>query len=96
METTLSSLMTETEVSQALRVSKAALRRWRREHRGPSYLKIERVIRYDPGSVKEFLEQRCSGNNPSAGISSPMKQKAADRESAARREARGEYATPQT
>ena len=48
-------LMTETQVAQILRVSRAALRRWRREHRGPAYLKVERVIRYDPAAVEEFL-----------------------------------------
>src|SRR4051794_1437477 len=79
-------LMTEGQVSEFLAVSKAALRRWRRESRGPGYIKIERVIRYDPKEVKGFLE-RQSLNNETALTGNPVKKKkkAADSGSAARR-----------
>jgi hypothetical protein len=97
METTLSALITETEASRILSVSKAALRRWRREHRGPSFLKIERVVRYDPGALKDFLEQRCSGKRSDlAGDNSTAKKKAADSRSAARKAVRHGHATTST
>jgi hypothetical protein len=46
MEQTLQ-LLNEREAAQRLAVSVAALRRWRREKRGPPFTRIERCIRYD-------------------------------------------------
>ena len=39
-------LLTESEVSEILRCTKAALRRWRREERGPRFIRVGRLIRY--------------------------------------------------
>jgi hypothetical protein len=89
-------LMTEGQVSEFLAVSKAALRRWRRENRGPAYLKIERVIRYDPDAVKGFLQRRSLNNETRSTGKFMNKKKAADSRSAARRQLRNAHATTPT
>ena len=47
--------VTERETSKLMAVSVAALRRWRREHRGPPFLKIGRMVRYRRQDIEEFL-----------------------------------------
>ena len=34
----------------------ATLRKWRHERRGPSYLKIGRMVRYDLNDVSKFMD----------------------------------------
>ena len=53
----LPQMLDETQVSQALAVSVAALRRWRREGRGPQFTRLERCIRYDLRAVERFLAE---------------------------------------
>ena len=56
--------LTEREVAELLRCSVAALRRWRREHRGPHFVKLERLIRYPVSDLREFLDQNTIGSTP--------------------------------
>lgn len=48
-------LLTETEVSKQLRVSLAALRKWRVMNRGPQFLKIGSLVRYRQGDIDIWL-----------------------------------------
>ncbi len=48
-------LFTETEVSKQLRVSLAALRKWRVMNRGPQFLKIGSLVRYRQADVDQWL-----------------------------------------
>ena len=81
METSIQ-LVTERSAARILAVSVAALRRWRRENRGPEFVRCERCIRYDLRALEHFLAERCS-----------TKRIAADPESAAEREVRVGNAT---
>jgi len=54
--TSTQALLTETEVSKQLRVSLAALRKWRVLERGPQFLKIGSLVRYRQGDVDLWLE----------------------------------------
>ena len=49
-------LLTEAEVSKQLRVSLAALRKWRVMNRGPQFLKIGSLVRYRQGDIDRWLE----------------------------------------
>ena len=48
-------LLTETEVAQKLEVTKPCLRRWRHERRGLPYVRVGRLVRYEPQAVEEFI-----------------------------------------
>jgi predicted DNA-binding transcriptional regulator AlpA len=48
-------LLTEAEVSKQLRVSLAALRKWRVMNRGPQFLKIGSLVRYRQNDVDDWL-----------------------------------------
>jgi hypothetical protein len=50
-------LMTEDETAVALSCTKAALRRWRRERRGPRWIKLGRLVRYRDNDLEVFIEQ---------------------------------------
>ena len=50
-------MLTEVEVSKILKVSVWALRRWRRERRGPAFVKFSRrALRYPARGVSAFIE----------------------------------------
>jgi hypothetical protein len=49
----------EREAAKMLGVSVAALRRWRREHRGPTFVRFERCVRYRVTDLEEFLSQNA-------------------------------------
>jgi hypothetical protein len=49
-------LLTETEVAKQLRVSLAALRKWRVLNRGPQFLKIGSLVRYRQADINLWLE----------------------------------------
>ena len=82
MEQALPQLLNEHQAGRVLGVSVAALRRWRREHRGPEFVHCERCARYDTRAIERFLAENSSRNK-----------KAADSRSAAEREARVADAT---
>ncbi len=50
-------LLTETEVSGLLNCTKSALRRWRLEGSGPTFVRVGRLIRYDESDLTEYVEQ---------------------------------------
>ena len=54
-------LLTEQDVSKRLRVSLACLRRWRLENRGPEYVKVGSLVRYDPDSLMNWLNSLPKG-----------------------------------
>ncbi len=53
--------LTEEEVSRLFKCTKAALRRMRREGRGPRFLHVGRLVRYRISDVEEFVMQNTSG-----------------------------------
>jgi len=81
----ISQMLNEKQAASVLSVSVAALRRWRREGRGPGFVRLERCIRYDLRTLESFLQERSS-----------TQKIAADRESAAEREVRLAHATTRT
>jgi predicted DNA-binding transcriptional regulator AlpA len=58
-------LLTETDLSRQLRVSLAALRKWRVMRRGPQFVKIGSLVRYRQHDVDVWL-----GSLPVGGSSS--------------------------
>jgi hypothetical protein len=81
----ISQLLTEKQAACILAVSVAALRRWRRERRGPQFLRVEGCIRYSLVALERFLTEHSVGNR-----------KAADSPSAAQSEVRDGHAALQT
>ena len=59
---TFPQLLSEKQAARILAVSIAALRRWRREGRGPIFTRLERCVRYDLRSIELFLAENSSGN----------------------------------
>jgi hypothetical protein len=54
-------LLNEAETAQRLRCTVAALRRWRRERRGPRFVRMGRLIRYSETALIEFIESHTEG-----------------------------------
>ena len=50
-------LLTPEEVAKALQVDTETLRRWRKRGVGPQYVKLERLVRYDPTHVNDYINQ---------------------------------------
>ncbi len=50
-------LLTEREVAAKLRISTAALHKWRRERRGPAWVKLERAVRYPVSDLQAFINR---------------------------------------
>jgi len=48
-------LLTETDVSKQLRVSLAALRKWRVLNRGPQFVKMGPLVRYRQNDIDSWL-----------------------------------------
>ena len=59
---TLPQMVSEKQAAQVLAVSVAALRRWRREGRGPQFTRLERCVRYNVKSIEGWLAEHASGN----------------------------------
>jgi excisionase family DNA binding protein len=57
----ISALLTETEVSNVLRVSLATLRKWRVDKRGPRFIKIGSLVRYQLEDLREWLSSLPTG-----------------------------------
>ena len=51
----MSALLRETEVSSRLGLSVRTLQKWRREGRGPRFVKLGNAVRYDPTELDEFV-----------------------------------------
>jgi len=57
-----SSLINENETAKMLGCTKSALRKWRREKRGPPSIKLEgRLVRYRLADLVEYVEKLASG-----------------------------------
>lgn len=63
LDTFQSFVATEAQAAKLLGVSRAALRRWRSENRGPAFLRLERCIRYRVSDLHAYLD-RCAGGGP--------------------------------
>jgi len=50
-------LLTEDQTSKVLQCTKSALRRWRRERRGPRFVKMGRLIRYRQSDLEAYVDQ---------------------------------------
>ena len=50
--------LTEKEVATALRCSTAALRRMRREGRGPQFTRVGRLVRYPADWLRDYINQQ--------------------------------------
>jgi hypothetical protein len=50
-------LHNEDQTAKILNCTKAALRRWRRERRGPRFVKLGRLIRYRETDLEAFVDQ---------------------------------------
>jgi hypothetical protein len=74
-------MLDEKRTARILACSVAALRRWRCEGRGPQFTRVERCVRYSLQEIEDYLAKNASHNK-----------KAADSQSAAKREARDGYA----
>jgi hypothetical protein len=57
---TLPQMVNEKQTARILACSVAALRRWRREGRGPRFTRLERCVRYDLRELTRFCEQNSS------------------------------------
>lgn len=54
-------LLTEQTLSKQLHVSLACLRRWRVERRGPVFIRVGRLVRYDSHDVEAWLSRQPRG-----------------------------------
>lgn len=54
-----SAAMSESELAQTANVSIAVLRKWRRERKGPRYLKLGRLVRYLARDVRAWMEENA-------------------------------------
>lgn len=59
-------MLSEKQAARMLAVSVAALRKWRRERRGPQFTRLERCVRYDLRAIERFLAEHSSGNKKAA------------------------------
>jgi len=59
-------MLTEEEEARALAVSKAALRRWRREGRGPQFHRLEGCIRYSLEATQRWVADNAVENRKAA------------------------------
>jgi hypothetical protein len=61
-------LLTTSEVARLLRLTHWTLINWRRERRGPPFVKLSKsVVRYPRRSLEYFLRQRLWGAIPAGG-----------------------------
>lgn len=64
-EVILQELLTSEDVATLTGLSEETLAQWRSQKRGIPYLKIGRVVRYDPAEVQAYLERcRVSVSDP--------------------------------
>lgn len=52
-------VITESDLARTARVSIGVLRKWRREGRGPRFLKLGRLVRYRIGDVQQWFDARA-------------------------------------
>jgi len=62
----LPQMVSEKQAARILAVSIAALRRWRREGRGPQFTRLERCVRYDVRALEHFVAKHSSADERAA------------------------------
>jgi len=59
----MESAIHETEAARILGCTVACLRGWRQRRRGPSFIRIGRLVRYRPSELAEFIDRnRVTGD----------------------------------
>jgi hypothetical protein len=58
--TVLPRMLKEKQAAELLEVSKAALRKRRREGRGPQFARLGRCIRYNLRAIEDYLAEHSS------------------------------------
>ena len=53
-------LVNEKEAARMLAVAVSSLRRWRREQRGPAFIKVEHSVRYDLRALERYVKLSSS------------------------------------
>ena len=67
-------LVNEREAARLVGFSVAALIKWRREGRGPRYIRVGRSIRYRVSDLVEWIQRHTVGQSSSAcGLSTTVK-----------------------
>jgi predicted DNA-binding transcriptional regulator AlpA len=61
----IESFLTDHDVSRITKLSLATVRRWRRQKKGPPYIKIGAAVRYKPESLSAWLQSRPTGGEQS-------------------------------
>jgi hypothetical protein len=54
-------LLTPQQTAKALKITPAALNRFRFEHRGPAFVKVGRLVRYSRQDLEEYLQANRQG-----------------------------------
>jgi len=54
--------LTEGEVSRIFKCTSAALRRMRREKRGPRFIHVGRLVRYPLADIEAFLQENSASS----------------------------------
>ena len=68
----MENLFTERELAAKLKLSVAALRRWRLEGRGPRVTRVERLVRYQERDITAYLSQGTPhGSHQTADVVRP-------------------------
>ncbi len=49
-------LLNETQTAEVLQVTKSCLRRMRRERRGPAFVRVGKLIRYNESALEDFVK----------------------------------------
>ena len=62
----LPQMLNERQTARLLACSVAALRRWRREGRGPEFTRLERCVRYNVKAIEGWLAENTSGSKKAA------------------------------
>lgn len=60
-------IVRESVAARRLGVSKASLRRWRRERRGPNFVRLERAIGYRLSDLEQFLSKNTVTSQQASG-----------------------------
>jgi hypothetical protein len=65
-------IVREAVAARLLGVSVAALRRWRREHRGPAFVRLGRCIGYRMVDLDAFIAANTVAHSPNHSVASVM------------------------
>lgn len=56
-------LFTTERAAEILHVSPATLVSWRSRGKGPAYVKIGRLVRYQPAEIDRYLDEQARGGS---------------------------------